>query len=224
MSRAFSRAAAIAPFALSLLLLVGANALLGSAGDRVRESAEDELMFYPSGLMVKQAMLGYETAAADIAWLRGIQYYGEHRLTDQKFALIGHVMEIVGDLDPGFIQPYVFGAFVLAQEMKEPERGLALLKRGQAANPDSWMLAFETGFLHYVCLHDYRSSATYFTWASHLPGHPEYVERFAAFVNQKAGNRAMAVLLWKRVLATGNRFMQDVAQREIRNLEAGSTP
>jgi len=223
-SRGLPRVAAIAPFALSLALLTGANVLLSSAGDRVRGADEDELMFYPSGLMVKEATLGYETAAADIAWLRGIQYYGEHRLTDQKFALIGHVMEIVGDLDPGFVQPYVFGAFVLAQEMKEPERGLALLKRGQAANPDSWMLAFETGFLHYVCLHDYRSAATYFTWASRLPGHPEYVERFAAFVNQKAGNRAMAVLLWKRVLATGNKFMQEVAQREIRTLESGTAP
>jgi hypothetical protein len=223
MTRILSRTGALAPVVIAFALLVAANGLHEVAKGELAQSQEDELLFYPSGLAVREASLGYETAAADIAWLRGIQYYGEHRLTDQKFDLIGHVMEIVADLDPTFIQPYVFGAFVMAQEMKEPERGLALLARGQAANPDSWMLAFETGFLHYVCLHDYRSAATYFTWASRLPGHPEYVERFAAFVNQKAGNRAMAVLLWKRVLATGNKFMQDVARREIRNLETGAS-
>ena len=219
MRPALGRAAALAPFLLATALLAGANGLHGAVKERLGSGATDELLYYPSGLMVRQASLGYETAAADIAWLRGIQYYGEHRLTDQKFDMIGHVMEIVGELDPLFIQPYVFGAFVLAQEMKEPARGLALLRKGQSANPDSWMLAFETGFLHYVCLHDYRSAATYFTWASRLPGHPEYVERFAAFANQKAGNHAMALLLWRRVLATGNKFMQDVAARELQRLQ-----
>jgi hypothetical protein len=218
-TRSFGHAAAAAPFVLAALFLAGANVLHGSVKERLNPGAVDELLYYPSGVMVRQASLGYETAAADIAWLRGIQYYGEHRLTDQKFDMIGHVMEIVGDLDPSFIQPYVFGAFVLAQEMKEPVRGLALLHKGQAANPDNWMLAFETGFLYYVCLHDYRSAATYFTWASRLPGHPEYVERFAAFANQKAGNDAMATLLWRRVLATGNKYMQEVAAREIERLQ-----
>jgi hypothetical protein len=31
----------------------------------------------------------------------------------------------------------------------------------------------------------------------------------------------MAVLLWKRVLATGNRYMQEVARRELARLEPG---
>ena len=222
MTQLLRRAQAFAPIALALALLVGANLLFALAKDRIQKNGEDELLYYPSGLMARQASLGYETAAADIAWLRGIQYYGEHRLTDQKFAMIGHVMEIVSDLDPAFIQPYVFGAFVLAQEMKEPERGLALLQRGRIANPDNWLLAFEVGFLHYVCLHNYRAAATYFTWASRLPGHPEHVERFAAFVNKKAGNHDMAILLWKRVLATGNKYMQEVARRELSDLERGS--
>jgi hypothetical protein len=169
--------------------------------------------------MARRAALGYETAAADVAWLRGIQYYGEHRITDQKYGLIGHVMGIAGELDPHFTQPYVFGAFVLAQELKQPERGLDLLKRGMAGNPEDWDLAFETGFVEYVCRHDYATAATYFTRASHMPGHPEYVERFAAFASERGGNDQMAILLWKRVLATGNKYMQDVARRELDRLE-----
>ena len=54
-----------------------------------------------------------------------------------------------------------------------------------------------------------------------MPGHPEYTERFAAFSSQKAGNRGMAILLWKRVLATGNKYMQDVARRELARLGEG---
>jgi hypothetical protein len=214
----WQRVAALAPFLVAGALLASAGLLDAAGRERFQFGSVDELLYYPSGLMVRQAALGYETAAADVAWLRGIQYYGEHRLTDQKFDMIGHVMGIVADLDPAFIQPYVFGGFVLAQEMKQPERGLLLLERGRLANPDSWLLLFEAGFLHYVCRHDYAAATRYFTWASRMPNHPEYVERFAAFASQKAGNRGMAILLWKRVLTTGNKYMQEVAQRELDRL------
>jgi hypothetical protein len=87
------------------------------------------------------------------------------------------------------------------------------------ANPENWRLAFETGFLHYVGTRDMAAAARYFTRASRLPGHPDYVERFAAFANQRAGNLGMAILLWKQVDATGNQYMKEVARREIARLE-----
>ncbi len=159
---------AAVPYVVSGALLLGAGLLHSTARPRLSPGSADELLYYPSGLMARRAALGYETAAADIAWLRGIQYYGEHRITDQN---------------------------------------------------ESWELAFETGFLHYVCLHDYASAASYFARASRMPDHPEYVESFAAFANQRAGNAGMAILLWKRVLATGNKYMQEVARRELTRLE-----
>jgi tetratricopeptide (TPR) repeat protein len=211
-------AAAAAAIALACALLVGAGMMHGSYRASRGTRSVDELLYYPSGVWVRQATLGYETAAADVAWLRGIQYYGEHRLSDQRYDMIGHVMGIVADLDPQFEQPYVFGGFTLAQELKQPERGLALLERGLQANPDSWSLAFEVGFLNYVSLHDYAAAARYFTRASRMPGSPDYVARFAAWSNQRAGNRAMAILLWRRVESTGNQYMQEVARRELARL------
>jgi hypothetical protein len=206
--------------ALTLLLLAGAARLEVAERPRLDKIREEELLYYPSGFAVREASLGYETAAADIAWLRGIQYYGEHRLNDQKYDLIGHVMDIVTELDPAFQEPYVFGAFVMAQELRQPERGLELLERGIRANPTNWRLAFEAGFLHYVCRHDYASAARFFTWASRMPGHDPFVERFAAFAHERAGDTGVSILLWKQVLATGNSYMQDVARRELVRLGA----
>jgi tetratricopeptide (TPR) repeat protein len=206
--------------ALAAALIVGAGLLHAGFRARLVRGPSEELLYYPSGFMAKQASLGYETAAADLAWLRAIQYYGEHRMTDQKYDRIGQLMRIVTELDPHFIQPYVFGAFVTAQEVRQPERGLDLLERGLRANPDNWELAFKIGFLHYVCTHDYAAAARYFTWAARMPGHAEYVTRFAAFANQRSGNTEVAILLWKEILANGNKYMQDVARRELRRLEA----
>lgn len=214
------RAGIAAALALSVALLATAGAMQGSYRARRTGPAVDELLYYPSGVWVRQAAVGYETVAADVAWLRAIQYYGEHRLSDQRYDMIGHVMGIVAELDPRFTEAYVFGAFVLAQELRQPQRGLELLERGMRANPDDWRLAFETGFLHYVGTKDYEAAARYFTRASRLPGHPDYVERFAAFTNQRAGNAGMAILLWKQIEATGNEYMQEVARRELNRLES----
>lgn len=205
--------------AVAVALLAGAGALQGSYRARATGPSVDELLYYPSGVWVRQAAVGYETLAADIAWLRAIQYYGEHRMSDQRYDMIGHVMGIVADLDPRFTEAYVFGAFVMAQELHQPARGLELMERGMRANPDNWRLAFETGFLHYVGTKNYDAASIYFNRASRLPGHPDYVERFAAFTNQKAGNSGMAILLWKRIESTGNKYMQEVARRELKRLE-----
>ncbi|MEK7348700.1 MAG: hypothetical protein AABZ94_07480 [Candidatus Eisenbacteria bacterium] len=213
------RAGLFAALAVAGALLAGAGMLQGSYRAQRGAPSVDELLYYPSGVWVRQAALGYETAAADVAWLRAIQYYGEHRLSDQRYDMIGHVMGIVTELDPRFTEAYVFGGFVLAQELRQPQRGLELLERGMRANPDDWRLAFESGFLHYVGTKNYEAAARYFTRASRLPGHPDYVERFAAFTNQRAGNAGMAILLWKRIEATGNKYMQEVARRELKRLE-----
>lgn len=205
---------------LGAAFIAAAGFVQAGAGARLGRGATDELLYYPSGFAVRQASLGYETAAADVAWLRAIQYYGEHRMTDQRYDRIGHLMAIVTELDPRFIQPYIFGAFVMAQEQHQPERGLDLLDRGLRANPDRWELAFQIGFLHYVCTHDYAAAARFFTLAARMPGHAPYAERFAAWTNERAGNDELAILLWKGVVATGNRYMQDVARRELARLGA----
>jgi tetratricopeptide (TPR) repeat protein len=214
-----SNARFVAMLLLAGVLIAAAGVLNGAYRASRGTRAVDELLYYPSGVWVRQATLGYETAAADLAWLRGIQYYGEHRMSDQRYDMIGHVMGIVADLDPQFVQPYVFGGFTLAQELKQPERGLALLERGLQANPENWRLAFEVGFLHYVTLHDYATAARYFNRASRMAGSPDYVARFAAWSSQRAGDRAMAILLWKRVESTGNEYMQEVARRELARLQ-----
>lgn len=211
---------AVLPFAAAVALLASAGLLQASVWSRIGPARGEELLYFPSGVFVKQASLGFETAAADAAWLRGIQYYGEHRLNDQKYERIGHVVSVVTDLDPRFESAYVFGAFVLAQELHRPDEGTELLQKGRRANPESWRLAFEAGFLHYVCRHDYAAATACFVQAARLPGHPDYVERFAAFSSQRAGNRDLAVLLWRRVLATGNPYMQEVARRELNRLGA----
>jgi hypothetical protein len=181
-----------------------------------------ELAYYPSGQALRPASLGHAETAADLAWLRAVQYYGEHRRTDVRFVQLEHVFNVLTSLAPGFEGPYVFGAFALAQEGHDFPAAQRLMLKGLAANPRSGRLAFEFGFLNFVRPggRDLEQAAEWFERASRLPDAPPTAGRFAAFARQHAGDLAVALLLWDDVRRTStNPLMREMAEREIAGLQ-----
>lgn len=183
----------------------------------------EELAYYPSGQALRPATFGHAETAADLAWLRAVQYYGEHRQTDLRFVKLEHVFDVLTSLAPGFESPYVFGAFALAQEGRDFPAAERLMAKGIAANPRSGRLAFEMGFLHYVRPggRDLARAAEWFERASHLPGAPANADRFAAFTRQHGGDLIVALQLWQHIHATTeNRYLRDIAEREAERIQA----
>lgn len=206
---------------LALGLVFGGICVKKAIIGRAVAQPTEELMYFPSGTFVRQTSLGQESTVADLAWLRAIQYYGHHRLTDRRYVMVGHIFDVVTTLDPQFIQAYVFGALVLSQDAGKPHEGLALLKKGMRHNPENWILAFETGFIYYVVLRDYRSAGKYFSISSKLPDAPEYTSRFAAFVEERAGHTETALKLWKEVAASSpNKYVREIAEEKMAELKA----
>ncbi len=194
----------------------------GAGGNRVRAG---ELLYYPNGRFLKEAALGYDQAAAAGAWLRTVQYYGEHVKGDRRFDLMYHLCDVVTDLDPKFIEPYTFGAFVLFSDGTRPAEAEALLAKGRAHNPRSSEIYFESGFMEYVFLRNYSEASAYLRRAAELPGAPDYAERFAAYVAAKAGEPKTAILLWSEVARrTGNPGMKRLAEQNIARLQGRTAP
>jgi hypothetical protein len=227
-SEAAARAIA-RPRALRALVVAVAcfavGAAIASAAYRVLPHPRplDELSYYPSGQHMKPATLGFSEAAADLAWLRAVQYYGEHRITDNRFDRMRHIFDILTSLAPRFVPAYVFGAFALAQEGRDFSGAEELMKKGIDENPTSSELAFELGFLYYVrpggrSLHD---AALYFEQASRQPNAPVQAARFAAFARQNAGQLHVAYELWAHVARTSsNRVLREAAAREMQRIAA----
>jgi len=177
-----------------------------------------ELSYYPSGEHLRPMTLGHSESVADLAWMRAIQYYGEHRRTDLKFVYLAHVFDVLTSLSPRFIQAYVFGAFALAQEGYSFEKAEALMLKGFERNPGSGVLAFEMGFLYYVRPggRELRKAAEYFEAAARLPDGPPQASRFAAYARQHSGDLRIAYEMWQVVAQTSaNRYLKDMAQREM---------
>jgi hypothetical protein len=210
------------------LLFAGATAWtsgrLSSLEARGRRGSE--LMYFPSGILLRPMALGHPLTLADLLWLRAIQYYGEHRLSDNRFPYAGHIFDTITALDPHFAEAYLFGGMVLVDEGRDINRGITLLRQGMAWNPERWELAFETGFAYYLAARDNRQAARFFTQAARMDGAPEYVVRFAAYVRGRAGDQQRALELWDR-LRTESRSatIRALAERkaaEIRRAMAGA--
>ena len=186
-----------------------------------RTGRGSELMYFPSGMLLRPMALGHPLTLADLLWLRAIQYYGEHRLSDNRFPHARHIFNTITALDPHFAEAYMFGGMVLVEEGRDIPSGLALLRRGMAWNPERWELAFETGFAYYLAARDDAQAARFFAAAGRLPGAPEYVVRFAAYAGGRAGNQKQALELWEQ-LRTESRSptIRALADRKVKEIQA----
>lgn len=212
-------------WAMGLVLCAAACGLAGYAARALPPPRPlEELSYYPSGAHLEPATLGHSESAADLAWLRAVQYYGEHRITDNQFTRMGHVFDILTSLAPGFEAAYEFGAFALAQEGRDFPAAERLMLKGIAANPRSGRLAFQLGFLYYVHPggRQLRHAAEYFQQAARLPGAPAQAARFAAFARQQSGDLVVAYALWQDVRDhSQNRYLREIAQREMEKIRRG---
>ncbi len=205
---------------LALLLGACAYGLAGHAYETIPHAKPlAELAYYPSGEHLSKLTLGHAESAADLAWLRAVQYYGEHRATDNRFDRMDHVFDILTSLAPHFVPAYVFGAFSLAQEGRDFPRAEALMKKGLEANPRSGELAFQAGFLYYVKSggRDLAHAAEYFEQAARQDDAPPQAARFAAWARQNSGDLELAWALWDRVYRTSkNPLMRELAERKMK--------
>ncbi len=180
-----------------------------------------ELLYFPNGTLLKEACLGYEQAVAALTWLRALQYYGGHVRGDYEFRHMHHLCDVITDLDPRFEEPYVFGSYVMVTDLEEPDKAIALMRKGRENNPDSWRMQFESGIIGYLASGDRAQSADFFIRAAEYPDAPEYTLRFAAFMTEERGDLQQAVVMWK-VVAESSKIKEtrQRAQEKVEELEA----
>jgi tetratricopeptide (TPR) repeat protein len=194
-------------------------------GARLYHSAQ-ETLFLPSGPVIKKLSLGYDGLLADIYWMRAVQYYGGRRLKNEPgFRLLEPLIDIATTLDPQLLHAYRFGSVFLSERepngADQPERAIALLKKGIEHNPDEWQLYRDVGFVYYWFLNDYKKAAESFLEGSKNPKSAVWMKTFAAMLLAKGGSRETARFLWQEVYQTSeNQSMKDNAREHLQKLTA----
>lgn len=176
-------------------------------------------LYLPSGKFMEQASLGYKQIVADLIWFQAVQYYGGYRKEEHDLTYFEGLIDLVTDLDPHFVFPYVFGAVVMSQDMESFDSGMHLLKKGMRHNPTNWDLPFEVGFLYFIDARNHDMAARYFDLASRMPGAPDVTRRFAAFVYSRAGHKSLSIRMWEELKETTEEpYMRDLADRYLEKL------
>ncbi len=153
--------------------------------------------------VVKLFCLGHEQLAADLYWLRFIQYIGDGnaRRTDRYESAYDY-LNLVTTLDPRFTQPYWFAAFVVGSEMKRPDLAKALIERGIQANQNNWYLPFIAGINQYLFAHNEMEAAKYYRQAAKFPDAPKWLGRQAEILQAKIPSLVKEVNTWDTIYRT----------------------
>ena len=160
----------------------------------------DELELLPKPEIVKLMVLGYDQLAADILWLRIIQYVGEKAQTEKGWQWFIHTLDIITVLDPEFEYAYQFGGLILSVIATKPVESNRFLEEGMKVNPDKWVFPFLIGFNYFDSLRDYQKAAQYISIASKQKGAPFFLTQFAARLYATAGSPENGIIFLEQVI------------------------
>jgi hypothetical protein len=241
-ARSFAAAAGIT--ALAAALLAGA-AQVQAARERAYppNDTKKETLYLRSGVTLRRLSGAYTAVAADVYWIRAIQYYGgtKRRLSGEQqgseppsliaappaddFGLLYPLLDITTTLDPRFNIAYRFGAVFLAEPYPRgagrPDLALALLEKGRRVRPDKWEYLQDIGFVHYWYLHDYGTAAARFHQASEVPGAPWWLRSLAAVTLAQGGDRRSSRAMWESIRESAEiDWLRQDADRRLLQLQA----
>jgi tetratricopeptide (TPR) repeat protein len=217
--------------AFVLVVLGSAVAVTVQAMEQQRPVADRsaELSYLPKGKYLKVAVLGYRHLAADLIWLKAVQYFGDMKQTAGGFRWAYHATDVVTDLDPEFVMAYQAGGTILGVWSGLMDESIALLKKGMRHNPNDWRFPFLIGYDYFYELCDPANGAKYFQLASTLPNAPTYLARLAARLSVEAGDPDAAMEFLARFRgqvadqrlrdALDLRMKEVLVERDVRQLE-----
>lgn len=216
-----------------LVLAATAAALFGAAAaaaHRIEIAAERpyDVAFVPGAGAARLLSLGHPTLAANLTWLRAVQYAGDPRADERGWEKLRPLLELVTDLDPGHGYAYQVGANVLVSAGRLDEAN-AILEKGMRNVPDRYVLPFHRAVNAFLYQGDHLTAARYFERAARTPGAPPHLAEYV-LAQYARGDAAEAALSFLRHLeaeaqddesrrALGTQIQRAIVERDAARLE-----
>lgn len=225
-----------APLILSIAAGLVAVVLLAHLIDLQRQDtsarfAEERL--YVEGPTAKRMTLAFNGLAADWYWMRSLQYVGRKivnyedthegrfnlgNLSALNLQLLPSLLRVSTTLDPQFMAPYEYGAFILP-ELNQDE-AITLLKSGIAANPSSWRLYQYLGYIYWQ-QKDYEQASAIYATGGRLPDAPAWMMALSARMKGERGSRDAAREMYGHLYDSSNdEAVKDMVTKQIMRLDS----
>lgn len=196
---------------LPLFLLAAALGLYFPLCQSVWVSRAQSRAETPAGYMLPSKFsrvlaLGNKGLLSDFLFLKTATYIGgkgnsAQAMGEADWQFVFSSLDVVTDLDPYFVDPYMLAEGLLAWDAGQPQLANQLLIKGTKYRTDDWRLPFFIGFNHFYFLKDYETAAGYIMTAAHLPGSDDYLKTLAARLAYYGGKSKTALLFLQQMLA-----------------------
>jgi tetratricopeptide (TPR) repeat protein len=182
-----------------------------------RETAGEETL-YLSGATIKKMSFGLEALAADVYWIRTVQYFG-HKLIDSgkpissatikdiRMDLLAPLLNIVVTLDPHHLAAYRFGAIFLPE--RDAQAAIDLVEKGVRENPNEWRLYQDLAYIYWQAgntsgererTEKYAKASYWYDRGADVPGAPWWMHDLSGLMNIKGGSREAARAVYSSYL------------------------
>jgi hypothetical protein len=196
-----------------------------------RAPSEQRLLYLTNGRVADRLSLTFDSVVSDVYWIRTVQYYAQERRSQRRlgadrggYALLYPLLDLTTTLDPHFAVAYQFGAIFLAEPPPDGagrlDLAIALLEKGLRVEP-RWQYAEALGFLHYWHGHDLLAAAGEFNRAARMPNAPKWLGPLTANMLAKGGDREAAKTLFTELAKSEEKWIRELAERRLGELEQG---
>jgi hypothetical protein len=189
--------------------------------------ATEEILYIDNPAVLKKLLVGFENVAADLYWLRTVQYFGGKRrdAANKNYDLLEPLLRITVTLDPKFKIAYTYGAVFLSEPFPGgggmPSKGIALIEEGIRQHPDHWRFYLDKGFIYYWHLRDFQKAADIFLEGAKIEGAPYWMKTIAGRILLEGGDRQMSRALWQVIHDSAETAQQrENASLHLRQLDA----
>ena len=191
-------------------------------GERRTWIEEEELLYIPSGKVLKIVSLGFDEVMADILYIRMLDYFATHAKSDRTYTWLYHMADLVTTLDPKFRFPYIFAGLILNLEANQHENARKIIIKGMNEFPDYWYFPFLLGLNYFFHDADFKDAADSIERASKLPGSPKYLKKFAVKLRREGATRETAIDFLKHLYVSfNNKELRKILAAKIREIKAG---
>lgn len=178
----------------------------------------------PSALL-KITALEFDGLVSDILFLESIAFYGgtlnraeRPRLKEWEWQWLDKMLSASTDLDPYFLDPYLFGNAIFTWEAGMIREANGLLVKGSKHRAWDWMMPFFAGFNYFYFLQENEKAAEYLMEASRRPGADPLLVSIASKLAFKEKKTETSIqFLEEMLLRTED---ESIKQRFIKRIEA----
>ncbi len=215
---------------LPILLLALAVVIYSLIFQSVWTTREQVRSNTPAGYIIPSRFsrilaLGNQGLLSDFQFLKIATFIGGRSgegeiLNEEDWRFVIRSLDVVTDLDPYFVDPYMLAEGLLAWDAGKPEEANRLLSKGMEYRTGDWRLPFFVGFNNFYFLKDYEAASGFIMTAAKLPGSPAYLKTLGARLAYYGGKSKTALLFLKEMLSdTDNLLLRDRLEMRLLALE-----